>query len=78
MENIILFFSIFFSRSVASLAIKIALIVGVVLAMINHGNVILSGDSTSLTYIKIIVTFFVPYTVSSTTATILQIRSHEN
>lgn len=75
MNNISLFFSIFFSKRVASLAIKIALIVGIILALINHGNVIFSGETTTLTYIKIIVTFFVPYTVSSTTATILQLKN---
>ncbi len=61
---------IFFSRPVARLAIKIALVVGVLLALINHGNVIFSGNIDNLTLIKMFVTFFVPYTVSSTTATI--------
>ena len=38
---------IFFSKSVALRAAKVALIVGIILAFINHGSVILSGNITS-------------------------------
>ena len=61
---------IFFSKSVVSRAVKVALIVGVILAFINHGGVILSGSITSECWIKMLLTCFVPYTVSSVTATL--------
>ena len=46
----------------------VALIVGTILAFINHGDVILTASLTPVCWIKVIVTCFVPYTVSSVTA----------
>ena len=60
---------IFFSYRVRKKAIKIALIVGLILAFINHGNELLTLSISSDTWIRMILTFFVPYTVSSLTAT---------
>ncbi|WP_424988779.1 nitrate/nitrite transporter NrtS [Microbulbifer sp. S227A] len=51
--------------SVVRRAAKIALIVGVVLAMINHGDKILSGTLGAGGVFKILLTFLVPYSVSS-------------
>ena len=61
---------IFFSKPVAIRATKVAIFVGVILAFINHGGVILSGAITSECWIKMLLTCFVPYTVSSVTATL--------
>ena len=61
---------IFFSKSVVSRAVKVALIVGAILAFINHGGVILSGSITLECWIKMLLTCFVPYIVSSVTATL--------
>ena len=61
---------IFFSKPVAIRAAKVAIIVGVILAFINHGGVILSGEITVECWIKMLLTCFVPYTVSSVTATL--------
>ena len=61
---------IFFSKPVAIRAAKVAIIVGVILAFINHGGVILSGSITVECWIKMLLTCFVPYTVSSVTATL--------
>ena len=61
---------IFFSKPVAIRAAKVAIIVGVILAFINHGGVILSGTITVECWIKMLLTCFVPYTVSSVTATL--------
>jgi len=46
----------------------VALIVGIILAFINHGDAILSANLTPVCWIKMIATCFVPYTVSSVTA----------
>ena len=61
---------IFFSKSVVSRAVKVALIVGAILAFINHGGVILSGSITLECWIKMLLTCLVPYIVSSVTATL--------
>ena len=68
--NLRLALPIFFSKPVAIRAAKVAIIVGVILAFINHGGVILSGVITVECWIKMILTCFVPYTVSSVTATL--------
>ena len=60
--------SVFFSRNVIKRSAIIALIVGTILAFINHGDVILTASLTPVCWIKMIVTCFVPYTVSSVTA----------
>jgi len=60
---------IFFSYRVRKKAIKIALIVGLILAFINHGSELLTLSISGDTWVRMILTFFVPYTVSSLTAT---------
>jgi hypothetical protein len=70
MEIIRLGLPIFFSKNVAIRAFKVAIIVGVILAFINHGNLIFSGNITIECWIKMIATCFVPYAVSSITATL--------
>ena len=61
---------IFFSKPVAIRAAKVSIIVGVILAFINHGGVILSGTITVECWIKMLCSCLVPYTVSSVTATL--------
>ena len=53
------------SRSVVRRAICFALVVGSVLAAINHGDAILNGSLTSTQVWKIGLTYLVPYTVST-------------
>lgn len=60
--------SVFFSRKVMKRSAIVALIVGTILAFINHGDVILTANLTPVCWIKMIATCFVPYTVSSVTA----------
>ena len=60
---------IFFSKPVVLRAFKVAIIVGIILAFINHGGLILSGNITAECWLKMIASSFVPYTVSSATAT---------
>lgn len=59
--------------SVVKRAAKIAAIVGVILACINHGGAILSGELTVVIIVKILATFCVPYCVS-TYSSVLAIR----
>ena len=77
MTNLRVALPIFFSKPVASRAVKVALIVGIILAFINHGGVILSGSISSECWIKMLLTCFVPYTVSSITATLNIMEQHK-
>ena len=46
-------------------ALRVALIVGVVLFAINQLDVVIRGQVTPVVIAKIVLTFLVPYTVSS-------------
>ena len=69
--------SVFFSRKVARRSALVALIVGTILAFINHGDLILAGALTSECWIKMIVTCFVPYTVSSVTTALTALENRK-
>ena len=45
-------------------ALKIALVVGTILAAINHGDAILDASMTTTAWVKVLMTFCVPYGVS--------------
>jgi len=46
-------------------AMRFALIVGPILVMINHGDVILAGQMDMMAWLKSMLTMIVPYTVST-------------
>lgn len=75
MPNLTIALPIFFSKQVASRAIKVALIVGTILALINHGDVIFNGNLTFVCIAKMLLTYCVPYTVSSVTATMAKMEA---
>ena len=52
-----------FSMSTARMAFKVSIVVGTILVMINHGDLILSG--TYPPYGKIFLTYLVPFCVST-------------
>lgn len=68
--------SIAFSGPIIRRGLKYAVVVGSILAAINHGDAILLGRLTPLSYLKIAVTLAVPYCVSvlSSVAAILDLR----
>ena len=73
------FVSLMFSKQVFPRAIKVALLVGTLLALINHGDKIFSLSLTNQDYIKLILTYLVPYAVSSWSAVSAIISSkHSN
>ena len=55
-------------RSIALRGLKFSLIVGPILTAINQGDVILAGELDARLYLKIGVTFLVPYAVSVTSS----------
>lgn len=72
-ENKQSFFWVARQPSVVWRAIKISAIVGVILAVINHGDKLITFSLTSIDLIKILLTFGVPYCVS-TFSSVLAIR----
>lgn len=69
--------SVFFSRKVARRSAVVALIVGTILAFINHGDLIFAGTLTMTCWTKMIATCFVPYTVSSVTAVLTALEQRK-
>jgi hypothetical protein len=69
--------SVFFSRSVVKRSAIVAMIVGTILAFINHGDLILSANLTPVCWMKMIATCFVPYTVSSVTAALAALEARK-
>ena len=53
-----------FRRETHLRALKIALVVGTILAAINHGDAILEASMTPTAWVKVLLTFCVPYGVS--------------
>lgn len=49
-------------------AIYVALVVGTILTFINQGDVLLAGEITPLVMAKIVLTYLVPYSVSTFSA----------
>ena len=53
---------------VVTRAIKVAIIVGTILAFINHGDKMLNMALSSQDWFKVILTYLVPYSVSTWSA----------
>jgi Mg/Co/Ni transporter MgtE len=71
------FWQIAFSQSVIKRALRVAILVGLVLAIINHGDRLLIGDIDEGLVLKILLTFFIPYSVS-TYSSVFAIREFQN
>lgn len=57
---------LWFSWSTLRKTIKIAVVVGTLLSLINQGSVIYRGDATVATWIRVGMNYMVPFCVSST------------
>jgi len=68
--------SVIFSKKVAKRSAIVALIVGTILAFINHGNLIFFGNLTPECWIKMIATCFVPFSISSVSAAMTALEAH--
>ena len=60
---------IWFSRKILIASVKTALVVGILLAFINHGDLIFNWSLTPQCWTKMGLTCLVPYSVASWTAT---------
>ncbi len=56
-------------KNILMRAIKVALVVGSILMLINHGDLILSNGLSIKEFIKITLTYLVPYCVSTYSST---------
>ena len=54
-----------FRRDVVVRAVKVALVVGTLLIAINHGDALLAGEIDGARGLKMLLTLFVPYAVST-------------
>jgi hypothetical protein len=52
-------------RKIVKRSLTIAAIVGTILTLINHGDMIISGKVETTHIVKIILTYIVPYAVST-------------
>lgn len=52
-------------RDIATRAFKVAIVVGTLLTLINQGNLLLTGMVTPEVLVKILLTYCVPYCVST-------------
>ncbi len=68
-----------FSKSVVSRAGRTAIVVGIILIAINYGDAILQGSLSPAQAFRMVLTFFVPYCVStySSVSAILQVKSSQ-
>ena len=57
---------VWFSRATLRKTIKIALVVGTILSLINQLGVILDGRANYVTWLRVAANYFVPFCVSST------------
>lgn len=72
-----MFWSIAFSREVVLRALKVTAVVGCILIAINHGDALLTGEVDGVRLSKMLLTFLVPYAVS-TYSSVGAIKSHAN
>lgn len=56
---------LWFSPRTLAKTVKIAAVVGTLLSLINQGSVILSGDATVATWVRVGLNYIVPFCVSS-------------
>ncbi len=69
-------FKLVFSKQVVQTALKLSIIVGTILGLINHGQDIFALTLSRGQIIQIMVTYLVPYSVStySSVSSIMQIK----
>lgn len=70
------FCEIALSNDVVIKAVKVALVVGSILNIINQGEKILVLDLFSIDYYKFLLTYFVPYSVTTYTAVTMKLSFH--
>lgn len=76
MDHFKIYCEIAISRPIVKRAIKVALVVGTALNLINQGDVFINLAFENLNLVKFFLTFLVPYSVTTYTATAMKIEFH--
>lgn len=69
-------FELIKDRDIVRRALKVALVVGTLLTLINHGPALLEYQLTSHHYLQIALTYLVPYLVSTYSAVIVRLEKN--
>ncbi|MFQ5525563.1 MAG: nitrate/nitrite transporter NrtS [Thermoanaerobaculia bacterium] len=64
------------TRSVVTRALKYAVVVGAILIAVNHGDAILRAELSMTRLLKMILTVFVPYAVSTSSSVAAMRETH--
>jgi len=62
------YLSIAFSREIYTTSIKVSLLVGTLLVLINHSTAVFNASLTTENMLQIVLTYLVPYCVSTYSA----------
>ena len=76
MEHFKIYCEVALSSNILNRAIKISLIVGTLLNLINQGENIFTLNFENLNIAKLLLTYFVPYGVTTYTATAMKMEFH--
>jgi DNA-directed RNA polymerase subunit RPC12/RpoP len=74
MEHFKIYCEIAVSHSVMNRALKVSLIVGTALNLINQGEAVIALDFENINLVKLLLTYFVPYSVTTYTATAMKLE----
>ena len=74
MEHFKIYCEIAVSRPIVMRAIKVSLIVGATLNLINQGDTLLAFNFEQINFLKFFLTFLVPYSVTTYTATAMKVE----
>ena len=74
LEHFKIYCKIAISRSIVLRAIKVSLVVGTTLNLINQGDILVNLDIQNLSLLKFFLTYLVPYSVTTYTATAMKIE----
>ena len=73
-QHFTLYCDIATSKSIVQRAFKVSLIVGTILNLINQGDALLHLDIGNVHFIKLFLTYLVPYSVTTYTATAMKVE----
>lgn len=76
MQHFKIYCDIATSNNVISRAIKVSLIVGTALNLINQGDALINLNLQEINLLKLTLTYFVPYSVTTYTATAMKVEFH--
>lgn len=76
LHNFKLILEIIFTKSLLIRALKIAFVVGIILNIINQGDLIFKLDFENINFLKMGLTFIVPFCVSMYTAIAMKMKFH--